>query len=57
MDITDQNEVNHNLAIIGRYNRQVNLVKHNTAEVLYNRELVGVSPKLFRIYCFNYNKY
>jgi hypothetical protein len=53
----DQGEVNYSLAIIGCYDCQVSLVKHNTAEVLCSRELIGVSPKLFYIYYFNYNKY
>jgi hypothetical protein len=57
MDIMDQSEVNYSLVIVGCYNRQISLVKYNTAEVLCSREFVGVSPKLFRTYCFNYNKH
>ena len=57
MDVADQGEVNYSLAIVGRYDRQVSLVKHNAAEVLRSRELISISLKLFRTYYFNYNKY
>ena len=35
----------------------MSLIKYNIVKALYNRELVNISPKLFCIYNFNYNKY
>jgi hypothetical protein len=53
MDGTEQGEVDYSLAIVGRCYRQVSLVKHDTAKVLYSCELVGVGPKLVRTCGFN----
>jgi hypothetical protein len=53
----DQGEVDYSLAVVRRYNSQVSLVKYNTAEVLYSCKLVGIGPKLLRIYGLDGYKY
>jgi hypothetical protein len=53
----DQGKVNHDLMIIGRYDNQVSLVKHDPAEGLRNRELMGIGLKLLRICGLNGHKY
>jgi hypothetical protein len=57
MDVADQGEVDHSLAVVGRCDSQVSLIKHNTAKGLHSRKPVSVGPKLLCAGSFDGHKY